>query len=532
MLNEYLHRFAEKFDPRKTMDQIQACAQSKEGAIGITAALALIAGAAIYRAKKIDYGVPQVPASGLFGSSTDEYRRDPRAFITKWEKKLGAVYGAQLFGQHATVVSGPAVREVFLNEGFSFTTGIMRAFNVTLLTNNLPETVLGTDEIADAIKKYLSPNLKSYTPRVIDHLEQGLRETCGQVTDEGITLPHFFPLVQDAVARASASVFVGLELAKNEALIDSFKNMVIQIGSEVKPIPWLEPFPTLMRLRFYIIGKMSPVVQRHRDQLADALRPEVDRRLKALESGDTNWERPDDVLQDLLENVTPPAGIDMIDYLVSWLTVLVFASIHTTSENGEVVLYRLLQHPELLDELYQEQNQVLEEAGYDASVGPEVFTRELLNKFTKLDSVIRETARVRANYITLPHTNITNHPIVLSCGARILPGENCFINVYSNHNDPSLQLAIDDLNEFKPLRFAGQETNATKIGDSYLFFGMGKHACPGRWFAVQEMKTIVSLLLRKYRLESPDTITFVQQERVFFPLNPCRVKLVPRSPQA
>ncbi|ORX60471.1 cytochrome P450 [Hesseltinella vesiculosa] len=511
------------------MDQLESFARSTEGVIGITVAVALAAGVIYHRANKIDYGVPQVPTSGFFGSSS-EYRRDPHAFTAKWGKKLGPVYGAKIFGQHATIVSGPAVREVFQNDGFCIHSGLERTFNMNLLTNNIPVDILPYSFIANTIRQYISANLDKYTLRLVEHVEFGFSEIYGQVSDEGITLPGVFPLVQQAIARANASVFVGVELAKNEQLIDSFKNMVLQMGAEFKPIPWLEPFPTVMHIRSYLFGKTSSVVRRHRAQLADALRPEVYRRLEAMKSNDSNWERPNDALQDVLENSLPPANIDLINYLVSWVTILVFSSMFTTAETAAVAIYRLVQFPEMAEELYQEQVEVLEAAGFDASAGPEVFTEDMVKKLVKLESVIRETGRAGPRCVRLPHTNITNETIVLSCGACIPPGENCFINVYANHNDPDLQRSIDDLSEFKPFRFVGLETNsAVMASDSFLVFGLGKHSCPGRWYAVHQMKIMLSILLHKFKLSSPDKITFVNKERMPLPLSPCRIQLTPRK---
>lgn len=99
-------------------------------------------------------------------------------------------------------------------------------------------------------------------------------------------------MVQHMVAKASAAVFVGTDLANNPQLIDSFKNMVVEVGSELSPKPILELLPTISKLRMWFIGKTSPSVKKHRKQLYDALKPEIDRRLKAKELGGSNWERP------------------------------------------------------------------------------------------------------------------------------------------------------------------------------------------------------------------------------------------------
>jgi cytochrome P450 len=42
---------------------------------------------------------------------------------------------------------------------------------------------------------------------------------------------------------------------------------------------------------------------------------------------------------------------------------------------------------------------------------------------------------------------------------------------------------------------------AVTLDDSFLGFGCGKHACPGRFFAVHEMKLVVAHLLLNYEVE-------------------------------
>lgn len=43
------------------------------------------------------------------------------------------------------------------------------------------------------------------------------------------------------------------------------------------------------------------------------------------------------------------------------------------------------------------------------------------------------------------------------------------------------------------------------LTDTFLPFGAGKHACPGRFFAANELKMIVGHLVDNYDVESMDT---------------------------
>ena len=43
----------------------------------------------------------------------------------------------------------------------------------------------------------------------------------------------------------------------------------------------------------------------------------------------------------------------------------------------------------------------------------------------------------------------------------------------------------------------------SSIGDNSINFGAGAHACPGRYYASQEMKILIAQLLLKFEIEWP-----------------------------
>ncbi|CAO3650548.1 unnamed protein product [Cunninghamella blakesleeana] len=508
------------------MDQVKKVVTSKEGIIGIATAVTIIASVSAYKFKKFVRGCPRVPDSSIVFGSTKEYRKDPKGFLTKWQKELGDIYSAFLFGNEVVVVSGSQVREIFLNDNFDLDASAKKLFDVKLLTNSKLDTVDKTYRIGKWIRFHINPNIKRYTPRMVDHVAKSFDEFSGDIPADGKVYNHVFPLVQHLLVNASVSIFVGLELVKNEQLIDTFKNMVIEVGSELKPKPILELFPKINRFRMWFIGKTSKKVKKHLQQLASALKPEIDCRLNAMKLNDNNWERPDDILQNIIESDDFPPNMDVYEYSVQIMTSFIFSATHTTSENGTSVLYRILGQPGLVDELLQEQNEVLENEGIDKNCEPEIFNHEILNKFVKLDSAIREALRITNIRIFLPHANISNKSIVLSSGTIVQPGESVYINTFANHTDPTIQKTFDDLTSYDPLRFVNTKKKSTKIGEDFLFFGMGKHACPGRWFAIQEIKVVMTYLIRRFEMEAIDDIIFPTHSAQ---LPSGKFKLVPRK---
>lgn len=229
---------------------------------------------------------------------------------------------------------------------------------------------------------------------------------------------------------------------------------------------------------------------------------------------DTTYEQ-NDMLQNIVENyLPPPPGYTATQYVTDWLVGLIFASVHTTSENGTVVLYRVMQHPEVIPEILEEVNQVM--AGKDR-----VMDGEDIKSMAKLDSLCRETMRLKNIYLSLPHRNVGKEPITLSNGSVVKPGHDVIINYWNNHSHNRMTGSLD--NSFKPFRFVDQDKQASKVGNDFLPFGLGKHACPGRWFALQEIKTLIAQLLQDYHFEAVDEPYFPTGEGNVIPFGQVKV---------
>lgn len=178
------------------------------------------------------------------------------------------------------------------------------------------------------------------------------------------------------------------------------------------------------------------------------------------------------MLQVVIERHDPNGDWDIpyADFIINWMFVLVFVSIHTTTENATHSLYWLMKYPEFMEVLVEEQQRVLEEEG---TKNKEVkFTYDVLRKLTKLDSFIREVFRIRTIELSMQHKNISNHDITLSNGYVVPPGQNVYVNMWDIGRDTGLQ--GDNPEEFQPWRFVESAKQAVRIGNDNVFFGLGK----------------------------------------------------------
>ena len=128
------------------------------------------------------------------------------------------------------------------------------------------------------------------------------------------------------------------------------------------------------------------------------------------------------------------------------------------------------------------------------------------------------------------HFREANKEIDFGHGHIIPAGTNIIISAYNAHRDPR---HYPDPEKFDPERFTPQNS-VGRHRYAYIPFGIGRRMCVGHVFATMEAKTILSTVLRRYRvteveggikgLEETLKLSFVVS-----PTNGIRVKLLPRS---
>jgi cytochrome P450 len=196
-----------------------------------------------------------------------------------------------------------------------------------------------------------------------------------------------------------------------------------------------------------------------------------------------------------------------------------FAAIHTTALTSTNVLLDLAHSPPaVLDSIREEVTRLWHEAGG-------TWTKQSYGRMWRVDSAIRESIRLH-NFVNWGLTRKVMQDVTMPDGTVLPKGSNVSVPAYSmhRHGDPALVDAAtyDALRYSRPRETmeaqlsgdAGEKgadwntrvlqhknLSAVTTGENYLQFGHGKHACPGRFFAVQEVKTLVAHLVMNYEIE-------------------------------
>ncbi|MGQ0428359.1 MAG: cytochrome P450 [Gammaproteobacteria bacterium] len=167
------------------------------------------------------------------------------------------------------------------------------------------------------------------------------------------------------------------------------------------------------------------------------------------------------------------------------LLTLFFAGHETTATALCWIHYLLSRHPEVHERLTREVESVL--AGSDPTAGA-------LDQLVYTDQVVQESLRLYSPIHSISRVSLVDHTLG---GYRIPKGATVCVSMYATHHLPEYW---PDPERFDPMRFTADQC-ATRPRFAYLPFAAGHRNCIGGGQATQDLKLIVAMLARRYRLE-------------------------------
>lgn len=227
----------------------------------------------------------------------------------------------------------------------------------------------------------------------------------------------------------------------------------------------------------------------------DVIRKVVKERLKARANGATF----DDLLDRLSFARDPQTGQTMPDAIVSDNVVTFLAAGHETTGNALTwISYLLASFPETAEEMLAELAREL--GGAPAQPGS-------LERLPFTRAVIEETLRLYppAPFLgrqAIEKDELAGLPIAARTQITIAPW------VVHRH-----RLLWDEPDMFDPGRFSPRRRAAIPRG-AYIPFGLGPRICIGMGFALQEILTVLSIVVPRYRFTLPAGAAVVPRSRI------------------
>jgi cytochrome P450 len=374
----------------------------------------------------------------------------------------------------------------------------------------------------ETIKNELTRQLGALTTDIIDELSAAFDDIWGTDAEQWKDVCIFETIMQ-IVARTSNRVFVGPSLCRDGRMLEhaiGFATAIALASAVLGQIPrFLRP------LAAPIITRPN---QKHTKAFAAILRPEIERRQRCLNDQDWGSDKeagetePNDFLQWTVRRAREsPFSVERDpDIIAERLLAVNFAAIHTSTFSVTNAVFDLVSSDPSLGYI----EQLRDEAASTLARDNGLWTKQGISKMYKIDSTFRESSRLGSFLgVGLMRTVMSPDGVTAPNGTFCPYGSRISVPTNGVHNDPAL---YPDAAVYQPFRFSSQRgslpTDATETktevldtedylkkanlsfvstSPAYHPFGHGRHACPGRFFAANELKLMLAYMVLNYDFE-------------------------------
>lgn len=300
-------------------------------------------------------------------------------------------------------------------------------------------------------------------------------------------------------SRISSRIFLGEELCRNE---DWLRVITEYTTTAFNASNTLRLYPEILRP---IVNWFLEDCRKSRDLIAEAhhiMQPVIERRAVLKREAHARGEKYEskDAL-DWLEHECKDVAYDPVIMQLA----LSFSAMQPITDLLTQTLFDIAKHDAIKDDLRDEIVEI---------VGKEGWSKNSLHKMKLLDSTIKETQRMKpvalsksctsCNYTTNTAAGLMNRiateRVQLSDGT-VIPKGDLLIIPATRLWDPNFHAEPATWN---PRRFFVRHENSAQLVATtadHITFGHGQHACPGRFFAADEIKTVTILMLARYDFE-------------------------------
>ncbi|KAI1277339.1 cytochrome P450 [Xylaria sp. FL0933] len=337
------------------------------------------------------------------------------------------------------------------------------------------------------IKIQLGHNLPQMMDLVQDEIRDAFLETWPEC-DDWTEVP-VLAAITPIVARASSFMLGGKALSRNDEWIDvaiGFTTAFFFGSKKLKELPrFIRPVAK------YFIPEVRETVQHHKiaQKLAVPLLKEYATAEPSIENANLlYWMKHD------------AKGYERDDkFIASVLPKVTAAAIHTSAAAPAQLIFDLCARPEYIPMIRKEFQQYLNNEGK--------LSRNAFYKMRIMDSVMKESQRFNPP-VLVSFQRLVHEDWKLSSGFVIPAGTTIGVATHAQSMDPEL---YEDPEKFDGLRFFKLRENASPAEEgrqqfafaspTNMVFGYGRHVCPGRFFAADVVKSIMTYLIENYDMK-------------------------------
>ncbi|KAL7626881.1 hypothetical protein AAE478_003655 [Parahypoxylon ruwenzoriense] len=350
--------------------------------------------------------------------------------------------------------------------------------------------LLGSELHSDAIHRRLTPRLPQIIPIITAEITHAFDRFLPRKDDTWVPV-NPYEMVLNLSTRAAARVFVGESLCRDEIFLETCASYSRNTFDTINTVR------NLGHIVASVMGNRVPSVRHARGQLhyiQQLLGSEVERRRASPD------EKQDDFLQWCMDLSRTEQEAQPEALAHRTLGILSMAVVHTTAMATTHILFDLIADRDLQERLRTEQNDILK-------LGWSGISQQAMLDMRYLDSLMRESQRVNP-VGEFTFRRVVREPITLSDGYQLKPGQQIALPAKCLNMDDGI---TSDAQSFSPLRWGELQAGPASFSHSSftnLHFGLGRYACPGRFFASvrdPRVQTLCILCLRHMTLSIPLT---------------------------
>ncbi|KAJ7166517.1 cytochrome P450 [Mycena crocata] len=441
--------------------------------------------------------IVDIPASEIFNN--------PRKAYEKALRGHGPVIAVQRKGFLEFVVDESLIQTVLTSDqSFSFEEAMAKILNLRPFVSLFWSFFR---EIDDLVQNGINPRISNILERICPVFVRSAQKSRRHGTVD------MFEHAHTSIAEAMIILIFG-EGYVNEKNIQVVTDVATDIagltGMYQNSSAFGRRFPTIWSIFTWVKVICTSILAFFR-----VIGPQVWRHVRSRRWIATEEEKPTNVLEYLSYKHARNGAVGATSFLwiMSLLLGIIFASVHQTASVVVWVVFELSMRPEYLKPLREEVYSNVDPVTNDldpSNIG------EAIQKAIWLDSFIREVLRTKGDTLSTCRLTTADIPLggyTIPKGHLVFPLATLVHLNPAHHSDPSV---------FRPERWHGANARPAVMSSvSYIPFGLGRWACPGRVLAISEIKMIVwSIIVKatprlegnKYQIVDPLNITSVPPE--------------------
>ncbi|PYH94739.1 cytochrome P450 [Aspergillus ellipticus CBS 707.79] len=336
--------------------------------------------------------------------------------------------------------------------------------------------------------------------------------------------------LQDIVLVSMSRVFFGSSLCHDQTFLTLYSRYILVMGIGTIVIGELPS-----ALKGLIVPIINLPLRYYRRRTLNALLPMTKERLSEyMEDQQKDFKEHYDFISQsarVATKVNNAPDTSNPESLAEWIMLLGFAAMSSTVIQSSNMLLDILHSPPE----FQTYECLREEASTVLAREDDWNHAPTFKKLQLADSVIRESLRHHPILIKgLSKAVVAKSGLDLPDGTHVPHGSWLGVPVVGIHMDDRFYPNPQAYDPFRFVKLKEQRDlenseksdenptakKKTRVNDldagqpttTYLGFGYGRHACPGRWFAVQMLKIMMAYLTINYEIEAvgprPETKTF------------------------